>query len=1477
MRAARSTIAIIAVAGASVLAVATPRSVQAQEAGADLPIERWEGELASDDPPRQVGAARAIAAAGPAAVEAIPALLGAIERTWDPEVVRESTRAIAAMGDAAVPLLVAELEAGSSFEAPAVLAALAELGPKARDAVPVLVELLEVHGQSAAQTLGRIGPEAVEPLVGVLRDASAPVTAREAATLALAWMDQPVAEAYPLVLAHLEPGRDRGLRTSAAYALGRMGASPERILADVERHLADESDEAVLRFLVQSLLFAGRQGVARLLELAAGDDWARSVPAQMVLEEDPEDEALSSLRDALGSDAPAVRRAAVSLIARMGDAAAPAIDDLIGLLPAEDDVVGLAAARALGGAGARAVERLAAVVASRAHPRVARVRACDALGQIGEAAAPAVPTLRALLDDATAPGLRLAVVRTLGAIGRPAQNTAERLLEILRLEKGPRADLELRDAAAEALIAIGAEASLEVRDLFASDDERLRRWASDVVRRLREKSPPTPRGRIIIGPISYPAAVSRARAIDLAELREGLVVALQVRGFAVARESALPPRRIAFEEHPLERLRARAPGATAVVELVATEPPTLVIAGGVARETRTVETPAAGIDVPALLALVLPHIAKLGPDEVGRGLPAVAGTVDLDRLRSAERLDWDMGQRLVELDGRLSRLGLGDTHVTTLLDLAVISTLHACYGWKTDEITARRHFGRAAFFAAWAARHPDSEQRGLVERVRAELRVLRRHFGEGVAEPLPDEPLLPETASVRRMAVELSFDDTVTAPPFRTLFDFLVRRVHTLYIRGAEDRRLELFETGNRVEVGLLWSKWGSFAPSFDAAMYTTSHAGFGPCLGDLAAVARPLGFEALFEQLQESFRALGEGANIWDLLDNAGRRRRERDDRLEAQESLALLHVARVLEDEARRSSERFDADPGLALEDVFDELVRRYQEIVLIQRERFIDLGWSTHVDSVDALVTRYGSDRVAVRRSWPGLDDIEPFASAYQRQIAERAKDVRAAFRERRYAEALELAQPLLDRFGHQEAAIDTKTGFFHIYARAGRAGDGIERFMRLNPTSFAKDHFRDEVLSWTEGRPERFRGYFEKNTASAQDYITRARFALRLRDWDRLLETTRAYHYTPRHEVILALEAVGELVTEGSSRARWQKLESALGTLQRNQSAMTYAGIRHWDPILEEELGESEELASDWAKLKERLHWEDWVALSRARVALRGAPTREEVVSVVDVCDAIAAARVGDEQLSRNGLFLEAVELGHFALACLILQETDGLAAPDPVDSAIVTRVKRLVSHSRAFLAAYSNLRSPWSHLPSWFLYYLVRMGVPPDRIARFAAALPDPPALLASDHRSPLFALAAGSPGVMEKVLEGAKGSDANMNLMDVAIPEIDEGALFASAFAEGNDACAFEVALGQALRRQSLGLLRHYLADDEPGRAWVRRNAPSLAVERRWLAELADPPGEAIATAKAAREAPLPGTVPGLVEYLAGEHASPAR
>ncbi len=143
----------------------------------DASVARLTRQLRSPDLRSRVEAANGLAARGPGAVEAVPALLNAMGRTsCELEFSRAVGKAIKAIGAPAVPALVNALRSGGAGARFQAALGLAKLGPEAAEAVAPLSEVLEGDPDftvraNAAVALGAIGSAASKALPALRRAA----------------------------------------------------------------------------------------------------------------------------------------------------------------------------------------------------------------------------------------------------------------------------------------------------------------------------------------------------------------------------------------------------------------------------------------------------------------------------------------------------------------------------------------------------------------------------------------------------------------------------------------------------------------------------------------------------------------------------------------------------------------------------------------------------------------------------------------------------------------------------------------------------------------------------------------------------------------------------------------------------------------------------------------------------------------------------------------------------------------------------------------------------------------------------------------------------------------------------------------------------------------------------------------------------------------------------------------------------------
>jgi HEAT repeat protein len=207
-----------------------PRPIQVLE---EPKVSRREGveqliaNLKDEIPGKRLAAARTLGKIGPAAKDAIPALVHVLNTDEEVGVRIDSADALGRIGPAAVPALIDTLKERKRFVRELSAEALGQIGPAAKDAVPALIVALKDEDSdvrsTSAMALGRIGPaakKAVPALVVALNDNLFGYRAGSARALGL--IGPEAKEAVPALITALMD-EDGTVRRASAVALGRIG------------------------------------------------------------------------------------------------------------------------------------------------------------------------------------------------------------------------------------------------------------------------------------------------------------------------------------------------------------------------------------------------------------------------------------------------------------------------------------------------------------------------------------------------------------------------------------------------------------------------------------------------------------------------------------------------------------------------------------------------------------------------------------------------------------------------------------------------------------------------------------------------------------------------------------------------------------------------------------------------------------------------------------------------------------------------------------------------------------------------------------------------------------------------------------------------------------------------------------------------------------------------------------------------------
>jgi HEAT repeat protein len=365
----------------------------------------------------------------------------------------------------ALPALIKALDVPDDAVRFYCMRALGNCGPKAKDAIPAVVKVLQEDNpllvRPAAATLGKFGKEAVGPVTKLLADPN-PRTRRMAA-VSLALVGPDAAPAAPALAQRLRDVSFR-VRRIAAEALTVVRPTTAEVREALVQTITTDQDPDVCRVAAIAL---GKMGddslpsLLRLLESKNADH--RYHGAVGVSELGPKAApAVKGLAKLLGEKDEELRTVGSAALGKIGE---PALERLIECLGDESADVRRGAAVALGSMGTMAKKAVKRLIAGLGDKDTAAAAAA-ALGRIGDAAA--VTPLGKLLEGDDPEAARAAAT-ALGELGPVSATLIGPLVVMMRgTDKGSR------EAAAVALIRIGKPAIAPVKKVLEEKEARLR-------------------------------------------------------------------------------------------------------------------------------------------------------------------------------------------------------------------------------------------------------------------------------------------------------------------------------------------------------------------------------------------------------------------------------------------------------------------------------------------------------------------------------------------------------------------------------------------------------------------------------------------------------------------------------------------------------------------------------------------------------------------------------------------------------------------------------------------------------------------------------------------------------------------------------------------------------------------------------------------------------------------------------------------
>ncbi len=473
--------------------------------------------LGWNEPLQRTSAVLTLAQLGSAAKNAESALTEMLAKETDADVRMAALTALARVSTdpaKAVPLLVAAAKDDNAAVRHAAINALCGSRPLRRPAVAPLAALLKDDNaavrQRAAQALGRLGPDAVEALPALL-------AATRAAEGDPAFAD-PLAQIGPAALPALLTALKEANATNSAWILRTLrgfGAPAVPVLVE-----ALQQPDATIRVSAAGALGAmGRDAASAASPLFALAETGEAVVQAAALRALT---ALSAERgrlkpmllSALKSPVPELRKAGAAGLAALGEATALGADGLLVLLGDDDPPIRLAAVQALGQLGEKAASAVPALMGRLDDPAL-QVAVLDAFGKIGPASAPAVPRILEIAQKG-GPQVRAASLLAFTGIGRAAGPALPQIYAALS-DSTP----EVRFPALPALLSVESDEAKLLATLIPMFNEegggRLRRVAAPALAKFGERARPAVPGLVAMldRDNDRPAALAALQAIGV--------------------------------------------------------------------------------------------------------------------------------------------------------------------------------------------------------------------------------------------------------------------------------------------------------------------------------------------------------------------------------------------------------------------------------------------------------------------------------------------------------------------------------------------------------------------------------------------------------------------------------------------------------------------------------------------------------------------------------------------------------------------------------------------------------------------------------------------------------------------------------------------------------------------------------------------------------------------------------------------------
>ncbi|WP_372370127.1 hypothetical protein [Candidatus Uabimicrobium sp. HlEnr_7] len=930
--------------------------------------------------------------------------------------------------------------------------------------------------------------------------------------------------------------------------------------------------------------------------------------------------------------------------------------------------------------------------------------------------------------------------------------------------------------------------------------------------------------KIVVAPISYKKPTSVKNVVHYTHLRESLIFQLKNHGFAVASDSLFSQTNLEFPYVPIAYLQQLKPQNKTIIQFVVEEQCKVIVSHFQEKESFTIDV-STNLFFTEEINSILSNLRKTYKWQ--RQPTKIVGEINLDILQQQDRLDWGFEKRLKKINSLLTKLNYEKIEIQNLLELAIIFNLHGSYFWNTDRQNAYKYFGKSLAFIEQV--HLQKQQES-VKQIYKELKWLAVRFS-GEDQPLDFSTKLAETNLLKEY-LELEFLSPY--PTVKNTYDFFIRMQNRLLIRNYDKYNQEFVQkTENLLDVALISNKVRHH-------QYINVHQ---------SKKILPI-FQSEFLSLLSSFGVDKEKLasyinsqiekSLWLMFTQNPEMQKQK---VVNGKALYVLSIATLINKIA--GTQNYSNKFHIRLQDVYSEMSSRYVEIVILMKKEQKVWGQDVHINFIDKLFHHYGPHLI------PKRNFLEHKRTEYQKEIKDRIDQANELYYRGHVTEAFLLSKPLLEILSSDTAYLYQ---IWELWLRSGQDLDkGIHKFAKIWDVNFKRGYFRKHVQGWKYNDFSTLpKNYWLGQTNDYYDYLTRAEYAFRNRQYQKVMSIVRDFHYGKDSRISFMETIANIMVLDRNNSRLWRNLKLHFENITVLEDQRVYENyhipIDHRVRVLNEECGDN----IHWKKIKEELLLEYSSQLSKIKRSLNRNPKTSLLKKLYKVVKEITAV---SEQKRNIRLLADSLQIEHQILARILSDKGTQITAK------LLKRIIMLVKKTSRLkkLLRYKETIIPRQ---SWFLCYMYRFGANENKIIKCYQQIAPTNKLLSNEISQAAFT----SPQTLIAFLD----TTIQKNPLDqLKFKETDIEKVFKAAYLEGNDNCAMLCALDYCTSQKSFALMACYFENIEDGKKWIKHNSLDRKIERNWLNLLEKRPKEITESIiERVAQKPLPEKLMNVYEYI---------